>query len=393
MTKTVNDKLGDEHALSSAPQDPVIARLEHFQVIRNRYLKWLVTNLPVLLTLLFLIDWLIGPNIFARDLFRLSAILGVIIELLIFNSLFTKVPEALGIIWTRGLVASGRGASSTQTEFLGFIQEFEVTLNHRRAILIGVVFIIATAISTYPARFWMATGRSPFSLRQFFYLGTGGVYFLEILVAYFVGLLAWRFGVIAVFIDKLGRQFVLKIQPKHPDRSGGLRPLGDLCLTSAFLILVPVIILSIWVVVGSQPGFEVYTLWSDIFRKWLLVLSAVSVFVFFRPLYHIHQQMVKQRREIQHELDEVSRRMEGILLELRTKADSIDPEEATKQLKTVEFLGEIHDEYGRIPTWPFDWNIIIKFAAAEAVPVLSFIGVSQPILKVVSPAIPFLSNP
>ena len=94
--------------------------------------------------------------------------------------------------------------------------------------------------------------------------------------------------------------------------------------------------------------------------------------------------MVKQRQKIQYELDEISRKIEEILLELRMKADTFSSEEGEERIQKIEFLSKVYGENEKIPTWPFDWNIILKFAAAQAVPILSLIGAGDPILKIIS---------
>ncbi len=380
----------NEPSLPALTQDPILTKLEGLQVIRNRYQRWMSAKLPILLVLLLLADWLIGPQVFAKDLFRLSGILCAIVELLVVNYLFAQAPQTLKMVWIRGLIVS---TDDTPKKFSDFLHTFEQALNRQSSILVGVAFAIAVAITTYPVRYWSRTGHSPYSdMSQFFRLSSGGVIFAEVLLAYFIGLMVWRSGVIAFFINRLSGEFQVRIQPKHPDRSGGLKPLGDLCLTNAFLILVPTILLSFWVAMKNQPGFEGYALWSDIFRKWLLVLSIASIFLFFRPLYSIHQQMKEQKCKVQCELDELSFKMEEILLELRTKADVLSPDKGAERLKRLEFLRKIYEENRKIPTWPFDWHVIVKFAIAQAVPVLSFIGIGEPMIRIVSSLLESLPN-
>jgi hypothetical protein len=103
--------------------------------------------------------------------------------------------------------------------------------------------------------------------------------------------------------------------------------------------------------------------------------------------------MEKQRQEIQRELDKLSLRMEEILLELRTKTDMLSPDEGTERLKRLEFLEKVYEENREIPTWPFDWHIVIKLTAAEAIPILSFIGVGEPIFNVISTLVQSLTSP
>lgn len=381
-----------EHPLETAA-DSVEAVLGHFKVIRSPLLQWVVVNLPSVLALLLLADWLIGRSIFAGDVFRLSGAVTIIIEMLIIRVLFDKVPEALRTIWERGLLAPSSDTQPPAAAFLSFVHRFEATLNSQLAWLVGIIFGVGGFIATYPIRYWIRAGSNPFpDPAQWisFYFGAGAI--LEIPVAILVGLLAWRCGAIALYITRLGQQFELKIQPRHPDQSGGLRPLGGLCLTNAFLILVPAFFLAGWVAAGTRAGLEVYgILWAGLFKRGLVMLSIAAAFLFFRPLYRTHQQMEKQRRAIRRELNELSNKIEEISLNLRTEADTLTPDEGTKRLEELKFLENVYQETSHVPTWPFDWKIILKFVAAETVPILSLIGVGTPLIKLVESLISLLS--
>ncbi|MCK4472108.1 MAG: hypothetical protein KAW49_10020 [Anaerolineae bacterium] len=375
---------------------PVIAALDRFNTISNPWLRSTVISLPVVLGLLLLADWLIGQGAFAGDMLRLTAVLVAAVELFAIRVLFDKVPEALRTIWTRSLVGSSSDSQSAP-EFSQFLRQFEGALNHRLAWLVGLIFAIASLAATYPVRYFLTAGGSPFSPAELVsYYFFGNVAIIAALLGYVIGLLTWRVGVIAFFITSLGKRFELKIIPKHPDQSGGLRPLGDLCLTIALLLLLPACFLSYWGFVTTffdAEGMEIYAmLWSGLYRKWLVILSVAALFFFLQPLYRIHLQMKKQRQEIQLELDELSQRMGEISLELRTQAHTITPEQGAKKLASLEFMGKVYQENSRVPTWPFDWNIITKFVVAQAVPILSLVGTSAPLISVIQSLLSSLSQ-
>lgn len=383
MTDTAEVRRGTVQEPPSMVDEQVATALDRFQVMDNPTLRWLVLNLPIIFALLLLADWLIGSSIFAGDLFRLSAVVTVVVEILLVRILFDKVPEALCTIWRRGLVGLPGDDQAAET-FLDFIERFKAALNSRLAWVVGGVFAVGGIIATYPIRSWITSGGSPYTQAGqwfAFYVRMGAI--LEIPLAYMLGLLAWRFGVIAWFIARLGEQLDLRVQPRHPDRSGGLKPVGDLCLTNAFLLLVPAFLLSTWVVASTQPGMELYSLWSGLFKKGLVLLSVAAAFLFFRPLYHIHRQMQKRRQEIQSDLDELSGKIEGIALKLRAEADTLAPDEGARRLDELRFLEKVYQESSQSPTWPFDWNMVLKFATAEAIPILSLAGVGGPLVKVI----------
>jgi hypothetical protein len=387
LTTSEEEEQADHHVIPSSRNDQVLTRLETFRVIRNKHLDWLFPKLALVLILFLVADWLIGPRIIAGDIFRLINAVGIIVVLLLTYNVFIKVPETLETIWTRGLIGRPDNHSSTKMRFLNFIEEFDSALNHRMQALIGVILAGAAAFLTYPAVYWINKGSSPFPIMDYFRLSTGGMYLLEILMGFFLGLIVWRVGVIVFYVNQLTRHFQLKIQPKHPDRGGGLKPLAELCFNNALVVLTPVIVLSIWVIMAGKPGFEVLELWKDIYTAPLLILSVATVFVFFQPLYRLHRQMVEQRHKIQAELDQLVAKVEDLLSELRVQGDSLAPGEGNKRIEHTEFLNRVCKASGKIPTWPLDWGIIFRISGAhlvQIVTILSMIAAGDPLLKIIS---------
>lgn len=378
MNNTISDIVQNE-------EQTINKALNQFQVVSNHWLRSLIAKLPYVLAFLLLLDWQIGPGVFARDIFRLTAVITAIIELLLFNVLFDEARYSLSKIRKRGIISQ---SSETQKVFKDFIQQFGATLNSKIAqIFFGIIVSVIGFLNTFPIRCLMSYGNSCYSNSNLFdwiflhYFIRATI--LEIPFAFLIGLLAWRLMVIAFFIYRLGKEFTLNVLTYHNDGSGGLKPLGDLCLIIAFIILLPVILLSGWIVVGPQPGYEtINILWSDWFKILLLGFCLGAALFFFWPLYSIHEQMKEHRLKIQNELDELNSKMSEILTNLRTKADTIAPDEGGKLLEKLEFMGKIHQKSGSVPTWPFNLNIIVKFIAAEAVPILSLIGVTGPLVKI-----------
>jgi hypothetical protein len=376
---------------ASVEADAVVAALDGLAVIGDRRLRWLVGALPVLLIVGLLADWLVGAGAITRDLFRLSGALAVLAELVVCYVLFGQVPEALRTVWLRGLIRRSRDGRPAAPAMIDFLKQFEARLNHRWAWAIGGLFVVGALLATYPIQFWLREGRSPFTdWGQWagFYLTTGPVAYVP--VAFIAGLLAWRVGVIAWTVNELGQRFELKLQPSHPDRCGGWRPLGDLCLTSAFVILVPAILFSVWIAVSAWPGYEIYQLWAGLFRNWLLVLCLLALFLFVLPLYRIHEQMTLQRRVVQRELDELSLKIEDLSLTLRQESERLTADEIKKRLDALQAMQQVYDKDQRTPTWPFDWSLFARFVAGLAVPFLSLVGATGPLVSIVEAALALL---
>ena len=363
----------------------VMAALDRFQVVRNRYLRWLIGYTPIVIGILLLADWLAGPRpgSFAHDLRRLSSMLIVIVALVMLRILFDRVPQDLRLLWTRGLIRSTKG-------YPDFIAQFEQTLNSRWAWLVGAACALIGFVSTYAMRFLIATGHWPeIDLVSYYFQGNFAVNVVPL--GYLIGLLAWRVGVIAYFVSRLGQRFDLAIQPKHPDKCGGLQPLGDWCLTIALLLLLAASYFSFWGVVitffSSGADQAIDQLWTGWYQQLLVVLSVLAVFLFVQPLYAVHLQMEQRRREIQAELDELSHKIDELMLELRTKADTLTPEQGKQRLETLDFMQKVYDQSKHVPTWPFDAESLWRFVAAQAVPLLGLISTTKPFIPAVQAAL------
>jgi hypothetical protein len=367
--------------------DVAVERLRNLKVISSHPLRTAVASLPIVIVVLLLADWLIGSRAFAGDSFRLSGVLTIAVELFVLGQLFGNLPDALELIWARNLLVDSSDIELHGQEFIKFINAFETSLNSRWASGIGILGAVAGIGATYPVRFFLQTGTSPFDPAGLLaYYLWGNAAFVAAPLGYLLGLLIWRVGAIAVYISKLGRNFEIRIQPNHPDQCGGLRPIGNLCLIIALLLLVPAVFLSVW---GFATTFfnasgEIYDqLWSGLFRQWLVVLSVLSLIAFLWPLYSIHLQMQRQRREIQTELDDLAQRIDELATELRTQAHTLTPEQGGEKLKSLEFMEKVYQENARIPVWPIDWQTMLKFSSAQAVPILSLLGTSETVIKLV----------
>lgn len=367
----------------TAADEAVDERLETFDVIRSRRLRQVVSALPAVLGLVLLYDLLvgleglIGRSAFAGDWFRISFAVGIILEFVVINKVFAEVPRTLAIIWRRDLIANPAAAGERVAErFNAFLDRFEALLNHKGyALVVGLLVSLAILRGTYPFVYRDAYGTFPGAISP--------VVFAESFVGFFFGLFAWRYAVIAFMIGRLASNFKLEMQAQHPDRCGGLEPLGNLCLWNALILVIPAIILALWLGVATLPRYAFFELWSSLFRQYLMVLTVLSIFLFFYPVGKIHQRMAEARGRMLEELDALTARADAILGRLRNEVDSLPAEESDEYLEKLATYRRVFEENASIPAWPFDWRIALKFSVAQVVPVLSLFGLGQPLVNVI----------
>ena len=321
----------------------------------------------------------------------------VIIDLFIMRLLFTRVPETFRSIWAQGLVRVSTDGLSVEELMERFLRQFEETLNSRWSWLAGVFLAIGTFFITLGGLALLGIYQGPNTASQliiyFFFTRLG---FIGPILGFLIGLLIWRVAIIALYIHRFGKNFELNLIIAHPDKSGGLKLLGDLCLMIAFLLLVPALYLSFWgIVVASYQieGIEFFArVWSDVFRKLLIVLSGTAFFLFIQPLYSVHMQMKKREIELRGELERLSQKIGQLSSEVWTHAETEEPDQGIEKMKSLEFMEDVYQKNRRIPTWPLDWGTIWKFVAGQAVPLLTFIGTSDPLISSVQALISSLSQ-
>ena len=385
MSKKMPSHSKEEPSIPNSYQ--VINRLEKFHVLKNLRVRTIFGWIPALLLLLVLADSLIGPGTFSRDTFRMTGVLTVALVLLAVRILFDRLPHVLATIWRRGLIDL-QSKNADINSFLEYLNQFESALNAKYERGLALIVAIGALFATYPFRYLMIANRFPFdfpSLLNYYFGGPAAV--IAPILGFMVGILAWRVGTIAYFIGMIGERFPLKIQVNHQDQSGGLKPLGDLAFNIALIILIPSIFLAVWGFINTflgDPAFELYiTLWGSLFRQLLVVLGVLSLFAFIQPLYKIHLRMEEYAQKIQSELDSLSQKIETLSHELRSQADEIDPQLGEEKLRTIEFMKKVYIENSQISTWPFDWKTILRFAGAQAVPLLSLLGTSGPVVEII----------
>jgi hypothetical protein len=194
----------------------------------------------------------------------------------------------------------------------------------------------------------------------------------------------------ATYITRLSAIFELQVIPNHPDRSGGLKPLGDLCFNLALVLLVPAFLIAVWLVAMTQPGLEILQLWQRFLSGLLILLCLGGIFLFLRPLWKIHRSMEAQRDIIRRDLDRLSNHIGLSPLTALSQGNRIPSDQGQGQFDRVDLIKRAYDEYWNVPTWPFDWNVLVKFATAEALPLLSLTGLGGPIFDFLDGVVPIL---
>ncbi len=371
--------------------DPILIELSQFQLFRSPTLRRLVVWIPWMLSFLMLADWLIGPGIVARDQLRFPAFIAIILELILLNVLLLNLVDKLSELYIQGVVPANQG--SINEAFERWLKRFQRDLDVSPAWIGGAILAIQGLGITYPAFYFYEVHKLPFDFWGMLkYYSIGNFAFMTPLAGYYVGLLLWRVGLVALNLYRLGKNVDLQVLPEHPDHCGGLRAAGDLCLQMALMMLIPAIFLAFWAVavnsvqvaVADQNNFSFFVKYAKpIAQDWLLILTIAGFFLFFQPLYAIHRRMERRRKEIQQELSEISTMIEGIAVDLRQHADQMNSGQIKEKMEQLDSLQMVYTRSSHFPTWPFNGKQLAALGSAQLLPLLSLVGASDKIVKAI----------
>jgi len=154
------------------------------------------------------------------------------------------------------------------------------------------------------------------------------------------------------------KKYVGELKPLDPDRCGGLKPIGDLCMV---ITIIYFLCITLYSLLQSQRLMAedvnlVIRMAIVYFVMWLL-----GILVFMIPQYSVHIHMVEVKRKyLQQTMQEFEKAME-------TEANSIE-EELLLQLKlsnNINFFNEIE----KMREYPFDDATLKKLIGVAVIPI------------------------
>jgi hypothetical protein len=167
---------------------------------------------------------------------------------------------------------------------------------------------------------------------------------------------------LSLFLRALVAGAPLRILPLHPDKCGGLRPVGRLGLRNQYTLTILginiVLLLVVWVYSMNRtaPLRDVWIAASVTY----LILGPV---IFMAPLLPFRAGMQDAKKQWTHEVARVVR------VEIERLRVQIGKNEVTKpDEESIERLRKVGAAIDELPIWPFDPSTLRKFATAYIVP-------------------------
>ncbi len=251
-------------------------------------------------------------------------------------------------------------ASSSATEVMSskeFMERVEYWLNHPRRRLIGLLPVITIAI------YYILTTELSRFLQPNIFLRAIPLYLLPLaLYAYFAGVVLWKVGGISVSLSFLPKYFNVNVQFAHPDKAGGLLPIGLLSLKMLYIPLVPMILSGVML---FSPYLKILQHIPDIYNRFLIyrfcpfILGAgiVGSIIALWPVFRFHKLMTVMKYDMMDQLSHVSERIVTLKSQILTNQISENIDDVMKEITTLE---EFYRSSRSINTWPLNKNTVAQ---------------------------------
>ncbi|MGB7873083.1 MAG: hypothetical protein WBL25_01775, partial [Anaerolineales bacterium] len=207
---------------------------------------------------------------------------------------------------------------------------------------------------------------------------------------YLSGLVIWPVFATGNQVSKLSKQFKINVQARHPDRCGGLKPLGDICFSMTLPLVIVGIILFLLALGGVAP-FDISFLGIDpsqtgedtvLFANVLLILFflPLTAITFFVPLWNVHQEMVRKKTKYEEEFSAEIIRLEDQLRDSIREEDGLEKAKIAKE--KMEILQTLNPNTIGFPVWPFRYNRLLTLFSPQLLGGIStVVGIFQAIFR------------
>ncbi|BCL81748.1 hypothetical protein ccbrp13_42130 [Ktedonobacteria bacterium brp13] len=122
------------------------------------------------------------------------------------------------------------------------------------------------------------------------------VFLFAVIFVFLVAVGSWTMGATGVYITKLSSNFSFVLRPNHPDGGNGFKWLGLFCMDLALPLLMLALTLAIgFFLVSVFPyiSHDILVPIKIISPTFIILLTLVANYAFFRPLWSIHVQMAE----------------------------------------------------------------------------------------------------
>lgn len=366
--------VADDTENSEKAQD----RLEEIGVVRQAVARFVIDRYWLLILISFLayaaLHYVIGPPLhpfLGKDGFleKLGIDLSfypmdLLVAGLVKSLLQRKIPSTF--VRLRDTGALDEKAASELTG--GFLKRLNHFLGDALGVMLGLIILGIYVQGFYQSRVgWLTTPK----LGYVFYVASitfVTIVTIDVLLAFAGGVAIWKVGATMWELLQLGRRDELKVRPFYPDGCGGLASIGRLFFSLSLILIVFGLFFGGWLLYGRfiYPGFGTIDNYAPIFAGSLIGTIVVSVMVFLLPLLDVHRLMQEEAERHEPRLLALVGRIADLEESLLSFETLLPHEDLKTRLAEIESLRKIYLDQRNIPTWPVDFETLLKFLSAQA---------------------------
>ena len=254
----------------------------------------------------------------------------------------------------------GRSLDERYNNFYEFLSAMKQDLSSSKWMLVGVIppgaFVFIAGNIHHRSRSWLAHNQVAFvSMEVLWFIS---FWFAAVFVLRSIWAVVW--------INRAFQKFRIRVQPMHPDKSGGLAPLGQFSVRLGYAISAIGFIIAI----NQATTHYIYTGKPEAQNTLILALGWVLYFLvsplaFFAPIGAAHDAMLRAKREelmfFAKQFEKEYRRLKKLIA-----GGSFNEVDTTiEDLEKVEYLYGIVNGF---PVWPFQIQKIAQFSASVVLP-------------------------
>jgi hypothetical protein len=295
--------------------------------------------------------------------FLILGTLGIILVIYFLES----IPKTFVELWENRVIQSKTNLENSVEIYNKRLMRLERTINSKKSYIIAVIYPLVSNVIVLYSSFMTPVAESPVIMYcdiRVFPLSGIMVTVMYIILYFLLTVIAYKAYFSILFLRRLRNDFRIIVRPLHPDRCGGLKPVGNFCIKIDYILLVVGLAIAAFSIFPHAK--EMNTLIC--FALFLYVFFAT--FFFFYPLWTVHDSMETQKRSLLNNLNE---KLDSVYQETYEEiiARGIDVDE--RKLNKIEKMDMIYERANKMPVWPFDVGNLIRFLTTIFIPVMSIV--------------------
>lgn len=154
----------------------------------------------------------------------------------------------------------------------------------------------------------------------------------------------------------------IRVQPMHPDRCGGLRPIGALAVAVNYFLAIVMVFISLLVF------FDEFARTQPIYFILFLIFYGLAPFLLFFSLAKASRRMRETKQRSLKRLANTFDRYYSLL----DRGDDVE----VYDVAVAEEIGKVYPLYDiveKMPVWPFDIRSVVRFFTTITLPAVLFI--------------------